>query len=382
LAATHEEHRRRLLPRMAANNLVHQAFPPSLPPFAELRVVGILGEGGTGKAVLVRRRRVGASSSRAPSPQFEQEHTDRDDERSERVDESVGQGEEYALKYAADEHSLQWVMRERLALAVCHHPFVPRLFAASDSFLLMEVARGCELFYLLREVQRFEPSTVALYTAMTLAALVHLHGKRIAHRDIKPENLVLTSDGYVMLVDFGLSRQLGFGAERAWTLCGTPEYTAPEVIRGVGHGVEVDLWAIGVLLFELLAGYPPFCADDPVRVYASVLQASPSIPQTFTALPRDLISQLLRSEGHMRLGALSGAAVDVCCHEFFGHIDWPALLGRQVEAPLIPIVRDMRRDDAAAVAEIETELLHKRNIEQRRSTERSKELWLRTSRAS
>ena len=85
-------------------------------------------------------------------------------------------------------------------------------------------------------MQRFEPETAALYTAMALAALVHLHGKRIAHRDLKPENLVLTSDGYLMLVDYGLARPLGMGAERAWTLCGTPEYTAPEVIRGTGHG--------------------------------------------------------------------------------------------------------------------------------------------------
>lgn len=113
------------------------------------------------------------------------------------------------------------------------------------------------------------------------------------------ENLALTSDGYLMMIDLGLARPLAMGAERAWTICGSPEYTAPEVIRGVGHGactipvpcgvarssvldlldlvavitgLEVDLWAVGILLFELLNGYPPFCADDPLRVYATVLQ--------------------------------------------------------------------------------------------------------------
>jgi len=182
-----------------------------------------------------------------------------------------------------------------------------------------------------------------------------------------------------MLVDYGLSRPLGMGCERAWTLAGTPEYTAPEVIRGVGHGLEVDLWAVGVLLFELLSGYPPFVADDPIRVYAAVLQGSPTVPHSFPPLARNLISLLLRAEPHTRLGALGGFAVDVCCHDFFSFLDWAALLGRMLEAPLIPIVPDMRRDEPDLLDELEAELVEARDRERRAAEETSQQLWLETA---
>ena len=221
---------------------------------------------------------------------------------------------------------------------------------------MMEAVRGCELFYLLREVRRFEASTAALYVAMVLSALTHLHGHGIIHRDLKPENLVLDSEGYLRLIDYSHSRPLSAPAERAWTLCGTPEYTAPEVLRGTGHGREVDVWGVGVLLFELLAGYPAFCADDPIKVYSLVLTASPSVPRSFPRAAKDLLSAILRSQPHSRLGALRGGTVDVACHAFFDDIDWLSLLSRRVEAPLIPVIGEPKAPDSAEAAWIHSVL--------------------------
>ena len=245
--------------------------------------------------------------------------------------------------------------REWRALQRCSHQFLPRLEGACHGYLMMEAVRGCELFYLLREVRRFEPPTAAFYAAMVLSALTHLHSLNLIHRDIKPENLVLDSEGYLRLVDLGLCRPLSHPAERAYTLCGTPEYTAPEVLRGTGHGREADTWAVGVLLFELLAGYPAFCADEPIKVYSLVLNASPSVPRSFPRAAKELIALLLRPQPHARLGAMRGGTVDVACHPFFDGIDWPQLLSRKLEAPLIPVIVEPALDPAE-LARLQAEL--------------------------
>ena len=112
------------------------------------------------------------------------------------------------------------------------------------------------------------------------------------------------------------------------------------MLRGIGHGREVDTWAVGVLLFELLAGYPAFCADDPIHVYSLILNGSPSVPRSFPPEAKQLIGMLLRPQPHTRLGALHGGVVDVACHAFFEHVDWLALLSRKVDAPLIPVVAE------------------------------------------
>ena len=151
----------------------------------------------------------------------------------------------------------------------------------------------------------------------------------------------------------GLCRQLTHPAERAFTLCGTPEYTAPEVLRGAGHGKEVDVWAVGVLLFELMAGYPAFCADEPIKVYALVLKGQPSVPRSFGRRARELLHELLCPQPHARLGAMRGGVVDVATHAFFERIDWVALLGRQAETPLIPVVAEAVEPAQAELARLQ-----------------------------
>jgi len=110
---------------------------------------------------------------------------------------------------------------------------------------------GGELFSYLRAAGRFTNSMTKFYAAEVVLALEHLHSVNIIHRDLRPENLLLDKRGHIRIIDFGFAKKV---EDRTWTLCGTPEYLAPEIIQCKGHGKAVDWWALGILIFEMLAG--------------------------------------------------------------------------------------------------------------------------------
>uniref|UniRef100_A0A3B5MVK8 Protein kinase X-linked n=1 Tax=Xiphophorus couchianus TaxID=32473 RepID=A0A3B5MVK8_9TELE len=145
----------------------------------------------------------------------------------------------------------QHVHNEKEVLTEISHPFLIRLFWThhDDRFLymLMDYVPGGELFSYLRSRGRFSNATGLFYTSEIVCAIEYLHSKEIVYRDLKPENILLDSEGHIRLTDFGF-------AKKTWTLCGTPEYLAPEVIQSKGHGRAVDWWALGILVFEMLKG--------------------------------------------------------------------------------------------------------------------------------
>ena len=173
-------------------------------------------------------------------------------------------GHLYALK-KIDRRSVEqqdaaaFILRERMVHAGIHHPMVVRLVATFRSStalnLLLEPCLGGELYEQIRTHGALPPARALFYAACALCALGHLHERKIVYRDLKPENCLIASNGYLKLVDLGLARRLD---GPAYTLCGTPDYVAPEMIAVSGHGTPVDLWALGVLIFELLMGHPPF----------------------------------------------------------------------------------------------------------------------------
>jgi serine/threonine protein kinase len=175
-------------------------------------------------------------------------------------------------------------------------------------------------------------------------AFSHIHTKKIAYRDLKPENLVLDSNGYLKLVDFGLAKKIVSG--KTWTLCGTPDYLAPEVILNEGHDFGVDYWALGVLIFEMTAGTPPFYADDPMEVYEKILSGHVPIPFYFSHSMSDLIRKLLKIYQSKRLGRTRGGSNTVMKHKWFSGFDWESLIDKRIqEFPITPKVSG--NDDAS-----------------------------------
>lgn len=169
------------------------------------------------------------------------------------------------------------VRHERAVLAdVVGHPFITNLLAsfsdADSLYMLLDYVPGGELFSYLRKFRRFAEPAARFYAAEIVLVLEYLHEQQggVAYRDLKPENLLLDQDGHIKLVDFGFAKRLGYKDSRpveTYTLCGTPEYLAPEVIHNKGHTTAVDWWALGILIYEFLTGYPPFWHQNPIEIY-------------------------------------------------------------------------------------------------------------------
>lgn len=153
----------------------------------------------------------------------------------------------------------QHVQNEKAVLKEINHPFLIKLlWTGHDNrflYMLMEFVPGGELFTYLRNRGRFSSVASVFYATEIVCAIEYLHSKEIVYRDLKPENILLDREGHIKLTDFGFAKKL---VDRTWTLCGTPEYLAPEVIQSKGHGRAVDWWALGILIFEMLSGFPHF----------------------------------------------------------------------------------------------------------------------------
>jgi serine/threonine protein kinase len=188
---------------------------------------------------------------------------------------------------------VEHVRNERNVLAtVAGHPFITNMIASFKDFdslyMLVRPSLPCvtsnarqldycpggEIFSYLRRARRFNESTSRFYAAEIVLILEFLHETQgVAYRDLKPENILIDAEGHVKLVDFGFAKKID--SRETYTLCGTPEYLAPEVIRNTGHGTAVDWWAFGILVYEFLVGQPPFWDQNPMRIYEQCVPAPP-----------------------------------------------------------------------------------------------------------
>ena len=155
-------------------------------------------------------------------------------------------------------------MNEKIILQKCIHPFILQLITTYKDenclYMLLELVQGGELFNLLHNMGGYLSSSHAVfYAACVLDVLAFLHKNNILYRDLKPENLLIDKEGYIKVVDFGFAKVV---KDRTFTLCGTPEYLAPELVLGKGHNKGVDYWALGVLIYEMLCGYSPFADHE------------------------------------------------------------------------------------------------------------------------
>ncbi|CAB4413709.1 unnamed protein product [Rhizophagus irregularis] len=232
---------------------------------------------------------------------------------------------------------VEHINSEKSILSQVHHPFIVNLFCTFQDdrnlYMLLEYVIGGELFSHLRKAGRFTNDMTRFYAAEIVLAIEYLHSNDIIYRDLKPENLLLDSRGHVKITDFGFAKRV---EDRTWTLCGTPEYLAPEIIQSKGHGKPVDWWALGILIFEMLAGYPPFFDDNPFGIYEKILAGKIQFPSHFDPNAKDLIKRLLTSDRTKRLGNLRGGSEDVKKHKWFRGVDWQGLYDRRVTAPIVP----------------------------------------------
>jgi CRP-like cAMP-binding protein len=235
---------------------------------------------------------------------------------------------------------VEHVINEKKLLEECNHPFLLHLAATfqdeEEIYMLLELALGGELFSVLRKQHKFEEKQGCFYAACVCAAFSYMHDRQIVYRDLKPENLLFDDKGYLKVVDFGFAKKI---TDRTWTLCGTPEYLAPEIITNKGHNLAVDWWAFGVLIFEMLFGQPPFCADDPMEIYQKILKNKVSWPSSLSKHSKDLVAKLLVSNPSQRLGSLKKGHRDISGHTFFKHTDWKGMVRKSCKAPYIPTIQ-------------------------------------------
>ncbi|KAG0190973.1 cAMP-dependent protein kinase [Apophysomyces sp. BC1034] len=235
---------------------------------------------------------------------------------------------------------VEHIKSEKEILASIRFPFVVDLFCSFQDgvnlYMLLEYVVGGELFTHLRRAGRFTNDMTRFYASEIVLAIEYLHSKDIIYRDLKPENLLVDQQGHIKITDFGFSKKV---EDRTWTLCGTPEYLAPEIIQSKGHGKAVDWWALGIQSTSILRqnSYPPFFADNSVDIYKKILAGKVQFPAHFDPLAKDLLKRLLVGDRTRRLGNLKSGSEDVKRHKWFRGVDWIGLLDKNVQAPIVPL---------------------------------------------
>lgn len=228
---------------------------------------------------------------------------------------------------------------EKSILQKIQHPFIVNLrfaFQTKDKlYMILDYVNGGELFFHLKKNGKFSEDRVIFYAAEISSALSHLHSHGIVYRDLKPENILLDMDGHIVITDFGLSKEVPT-SDSTHTFCGTPEYLAPEVLRGQGHSYPVDWWSLGTLIYEMLTGLPPFYSKHINVMYQKILNAQLTFPSSMSSQAQSLLEGLLTRDSEARL---SGDGVKK--HPFFKGINWDDLEAKKIDAPWKPPVETL-----------------------------------------
>eukprot|EP00927_Polykrikos_kofoidii_P049824 TRINITY_DN43833_c0_g1_i1.p1 TRINITY_DN43833_c0_g1~~TRINITY_DN43833_c0_g1_i1.p1 ORF type:complete len:770 (+),score=141.12 TRINITY_DN43833_c0_g1_i1:95-2404(+) len=257
-------------------------------------------------------------------------------------------GSTYALKGLSKGYVVKCgmqtgIMQEKLIQAMCDSEFIVRLhetFNGNQSiYFLLELALGGEL-YAVYNKKRFHGSEkhARFYVAGVVFAFEHLHSKKIIFRDLKPENLLLTSTGHIKLTDMGLAK-VSIG--KTYTTCGTPDYFAPEMISSQGHTEAVDWWTLGILLYELMVGHPPFESPTPMQIYCKVNKGIRRVnfPPKTKGATEELVKSLCLKDPSDRLPMQRGGTKKLKSHAWFFEFDWVRMGNLTLDPPFKPVVK-------------------------------------------
>lgn len=243
-------------------------------------------------------------------------------------------------KHIVDAKQLEHTIAEKAILSRMNHPFLVsmKFNFQSDSklYFVMEFMQGGELFQHLKRVSCFSENQAKFICACLVLALGHLHNSDYIYRDLKPENILFDERGFAKLSDFGLAKQVTVGSV-ANTFCGTPEYLAPEVILNKGCNRPADWWSLGILVYELLFGSPPFYSTDIQEMYKKTLLKPLKFPSqtTVSRTAMDFVTGLLVKAPKDRLGSVADS-LEVMNHPWFADVCWSSLLAKQVNPPYKP----------------------------------------------
>eukprot|EP00935_MAST-01C_sp_MAST-1C-sp1_P000931 g931.t1 len=276
----------------------------------------VIGKGSFGKVLLVRRRE---------------------------------DGRVYALKTLRKDmlckrRQILHTMTERNILEKLSHPFLTGLEFAFQSqeklYMGLNYCGGGDIFFRLVQEKRFTPDRARLYVAEVLLGLEYMHGLDIIYRDLKTENLLLDTEGHIHITDFGLAKEAvtGAGIEGGTkTFCGTPEYLAPEMLENHGHGKGVDWWALGVIFFEMLTGFPPFYHQNTQRMFKFILTSRVRFPPYLKSeSAKSLVAALLAKKVEDRLGCSAADAAEIREHPFFSGLSFEQVLAKQIAPEFVP----------------------------------------------
>lgn len=265
--------------------------------------------------------------------------------------EHKGTQETYAMKalskgYIVKTGMQDSVMNEKNILCMTKSAFVIKLFETYNGsqtlYFLLEPALGGEV-YATYNRKGFHGSEkhAKFYVAGTVLAFEHLHERRIIYRDLKPENLMLVQSGFVKLTDMGLAK---FVIGKTFTTCGTPDYFAPELIESAGHTRAVDWWTLGILVFELMSGRPPFESSNPMQTYSNVKKGIDKVPfpAKCQGVAGEFIKGLLQKEPEIRLPMRPGGLSNLKKHGWFANFDWQAMTELALEPPYKPFVKNKK----------------------------------------
>ena len=274
----------------------------------DFKIIKILGKGAFGKVYLVKK---------------------------------INNGKVYAMKildkkYIVEKNQISHTITERLALEKLNHPFIAKLnYAFQDTqnlYFITEFLQGGELFFHLKKNGGFKEKAVKFYMSQVLLALEYMHNNNYIYRDLKPENIIIDNEGNIKLTDFGLSK-LVKPKEMTYTLCGTKEYLAPEIIQGQGYDKTCDWFSFGVVVFEMFLGYHPFKSKN-TKIDPNIYLRKIYIPEKIGKDAKDLIEKLFVVEPKKRLGFSS--ANEIKNHPFFKDIDFNKVLNKEYNPPFIP----------------------------------------------
>ncbi|XP_039328725.2 cAMP-dependent protein kinase catalytic subunit gamma-like [Saimiri boliviensis] len=193
------------------------------------------------------------------------------------------------------------------------------------------ISPGGEMFSHLWRVRRFREPHACFCAAQTILAFQYLHSLDLIHPNLKPENLLIDQQGYLQVTDFSLAKHM---RHCTWTLCGTPEYLAPEIILSKGYSKAMDWWALGVLTYEMVVGFPPFYADQRIQIY-QILSGKVRFPSHVSSDPKDLLRSLLHVDLTKHFGNLQNRVGDIKNHKWLVTTNWISIYEKKMEALFI-----------------------------------------------